>query len=206
MDLAGYWYGAADLYNVLVAAAARGRSLESVCRHLVGAPTGNLVRQHLAGRLLRRQDLDALEVRCQDLLTARRPADLVRRRQRLAVDLTLVPHYGAPALRPGEVRRGEAKAGTTRFHCYATALVVRDGRRVTLAATFVWAEDELLDVLDELLGRVRRLGMRSERLYLDRGFASVAILQYLHRQPFPSVVALPKRGARSRALLTGRRG
>src|SRR5206468_12951208 len=54
---------------------------------------------------------------------------------------------------------------------------------------------------------VRRLGISIERLYLDREFATVAILATLQQQPFPSIVAivaLPKRGRRLKALLQGR--
>src|SRR5436305_1511133 len=137
-------------------------------------------------------------------LVAHLPDDVVPRPQRVAIDVTLLPSYGRPAVEAGELRRGEAKAGTTRFHAYATAYLVRDGRRLTLALTYVRAEDELLDVLLDLLRRVQRLGITLERLYLDREFATVAILATLQQQPFPSIVALPKRGQRLKALLQGR--
>ena len=182
----GYHYDDADLYHVLVAAAVQQRSIESVCQQLVDAPSANLVRHYLADRLLRRQDLDTLEARCNALLVARLPADVGQRRQRLAIDLTLLPYYGQPARARGELRRGEAKAGTTRFHAYASAYVMREGRRVTLAVTFVWAEDELLDVVIDLLGRVRRLGIGIERLFLDREFATVPILAHLHHTCYES--------------------
>jgi hypothetical protein len=206
LAVAGYRSTDADLYHVLVAAAVQQRSIESVAQQLVDAPSANLVRHYLADRLFGRQDLDALEARCNALLVARLPADLRGRRHRVAIDLTLLPYYGAPATAPGELRRGEAKAGTTRFHAYASAYVMRDGRRVTLALTFVWAQDDLLDVLSDLLNRVARLGIGIERLFLDRQFASVPLLTHLQQQPFTSVVALPKRGQRLKALLRGRRG
>ena len=91
-----------------------------------------------------REDLDTLEAQCNAVLLARLPDDVVPRPQRVAIDLTLLPYYGRPAVEGGELRRGEAKAGTTRFHAYATAYLVRDGRRLTLARTYVRAEDELL--------------------------------------------------------------
>lgn len=56
----------------------------------------------------------------------------------------------------------------------------------------------------DLAGRVQALGVSLQRLFLDREFATVAVLDYLHTQPFVSVVALPKRGERLKALLTGR--
>jgi len=202
----GYRYADDDIYNVVVAAATQQRSIESAGQQFVQAPSANLVRHYLQDRLLRRLEVEVLEDRCNALLAARLPWDLPQRPQRLAIDLTLLPYYGHPAAEAGQVRRGEAKAGTTRFHCYATAYVIREGRRVTLALLFVWAEDALLDVLVELLQRVQHLDIPLGRVFLDRGFASVAILTYLERQPFTSVVALPKRGARLQALLTGRRG
>lgn len=202
----GYRYTDADLYHVLVAAAVQQRSIESVAQQLADAPSANLVRHYLADRLFLCQDLDALEAQCHAVLVARLPADLRGRRHRLAIDLTLLPYYGAPATAAGELRRGEAKAGTTRFHAYASAYLMRGGRRVTLALTFVWAEDDLLDVLSDLLARVHRLGIGIERLFLDRQFASVPLLTHLQQQSFTSVVALPKRGERLKTLLRGRRG
>jgi len=206
LGLDGYKYTDADVHQVIVAAAAQARSVESVARQLVAAPSANRVRQVLAEQLFADLDLDALEAECNALLAARLPPGLDRRAQRLAVDLVLIPYHGAPAVEPGEIRRGQAKSGTTHFHCDATAYLVRGGRRLTLALAFVRAEDALLDVLRELLERVAALAVGVERLYLDRGFASVAVLAWLAVQPFVSVVALPKRGQRLKALLAGRAG
>jgi putative transposase len=170
---------------------------------LVEAPSDNLVRQYLTDRLFD-QDFEALEAQLNRLLVARLPPAVRRQPQRLAIDLTLLPYYGREGLEPDQLRRGEAKAGTTRFHCYATVSVLHCDRRVSLAVTFVHADEALVDVLDDLLGRVARLGIGITRLFLDREFASVAILSLLAGQPFPSIVALPKRGERLKALLTGR--
>lgn len=204
LGLQGYRYTDGDIFNVVVAAAAQGRSIASASAQLRDAPSATRVRDTLAERLFARHDLDALEARLNALLVAHLPADVRTHPQRVAIDLTLLPYYGTAGLEPDQLRRGEAKAGTTRFHCYATASVLRARRRVTLALTFVHAEEALVDVLAELLGRIARLGVTIARLLLDREFASVAILQHLVVQPFPSVVALPKRGDRLKALLHGR--
>ena len=200
----GYRYADTDIFNVVVAAAAQGRSVASVCQQLAGAPSATLVHQYLAARLLDREPGEHLEARLNRLLVARLPPGLLRRPLRLAIDLTLLPYYGKAGLEPDQLRRGEAKAGTTRFHCYASASVLHAGRRVTLVVSFVHAEESLLDVLLDLLARLDQLGVRIQRLYLDREFASVAILSALATQPFRSIVALPKRGRRLTALLTGR--
>lgn len=200
----GYCYGDADVFNVLVAAAAQHRSLASVCRQLVEAPSANLVRHYLIERLFATTDLDTLEAVCNAMLVARLPSGILDRPLRVAIDLTLRPYYGQEGLVPEQLRRGEARAGTTRFHAYATAFVLHAGRRVTLAVTFVYAEEALADVLGDLVRRLRQLGVTIQRLFLDREFATVAILDWLQPQPFVSVVALPQRGAPLKALLTGR--
>src|SRR5262249_18816303 len=83
LGLDGYRYGDADLFNVLVAAAAQQRSIESVCQQLEAAPSANWVRQMVAERLLEELELDALEADCNALLVARLPAGLRRRPVRL---------------------------------------------------------------------------------------------------------------------------
>jgi hypothetical protein len=206
LAVAGYRYETADIFNVVVAAAAQGRSVESACRQLVDAPSANLVRHYLIERLFAREDADALEGRCNALLVDRLPPRLLERELRVAIDLTLLPYYGKTTFVDDQLRRGEAKAGTTRFHCYATAFALHAGRRVTLALTFVYAEEALPDILEDLLARLHRLGVRVKELYLDREFAAVAILRLLQGQPFTSIVALPKRGKALKGLLEGRRG
>jgi len=204
LGVTGYAYTDADIYNLLVAAGAEQRSLESAAGQFVQAPSANLVRHYLDTRLFAHLEIADLEARANALLAARLPPDLTGRPVDLAVDLTLVPYYGDYAEEPGEVRRGEAKAGTTHFHAYATAYVIRAGRRLSLAVAFVYAEDALLDVVEELLARVQALGVGIRHLYLDREFAAVAVLRFLAAQPFTSIVALPKRGAALRAQLRGR--
>ena len=57
--------------------------------------------------------------------------------QRLAIDLTLIPYHGQPFRDLDEIYRGQAKDGTSHFHAYATAYVVRHGQRYTVALTGV---------------------------------------------------------------------
>lgn len=205
LAVSGYCYGDQDIYALVVAAAAEQRSVESAARQFVAAPSANLVRHYLEQRLFAARELAELEAHANALLAARLPSDLSRRSIDLAIDLTLLPYYGRYAEDPGELRRGEAKAGTTRFHAYATASVLRAGRRVTLAVAYLYAEDALVDVVEELLLRVQALGVRIRHLSLDREFASVAVLAFLDTQRFRSIVPVPVRGARLLSLLQGPR-
>lgn len=200
LGVRGYRYTDDDIYNVVVAAAAQQRSINSVCQQLELAPSANLVRHYLTHRLFTEKSIDDLEDACNTLLIDRLPPHFIGKVHRVAIDLTLLPYYGRTIVEPGQLRRGEAKAGTTHFHCYATAFVLHAGRRITLAVTFVYADEAIADILADLLGRLSRLGARIKELYLDREFASVACLQLLTTQPFTSIVALPKRGKALKAL------
>lgn len=205
LSIDGYRYEDADIFGVVVAAAAQARSIESVCRQLVSGPSANLVRTYLAQRLFAEIELESLEAELNELLTQRLPEDLRKGRLEVAVDLTMLPYYGRSGVEEDQLRRGGAKAGTTRFHAYATAFVLQTGRRLTLALTFVHADETLEDVVADLLGRLCGLGLATGHLYLDRDFASVAVLRFLAEQPFPSIIALPKRGEKLKALLRGRK-
>lgn len=68
------------------------------------------------------------------------------------------------------IRRGQAKAGTTHFHTFATAYVSRRHRRFTLALTRVRAHESMLDVADRLRQRVAGLDIPVEVYLLDRQF------------------------------------
>jgi putative transposase len=205
LGVGGYAYTDEDVYTLLVAAAAQQRSLESVSHQFVSGPSANLVRHYLGARVLAPLAVEDLEERANALLAACLPPGLVGRQVRIAIDLTLLPYYGRYDDEPGEIRRGQAKAGTTRFHAYASAYTIRNGRRVTVALAFVQAEDAIADVLEELLARLQALRIGVRRLYLDREFASVAILRWLADQPFISIVPVPKRSEALKRLLHGRK-
>lgn len=111
LGLDGYRYRDADLFNVIVAAAAHRRSIESVCQQLVDAPSANWVRQTLHDELLDEVDVDAFEAACNAVLVAQLPPSVTARPVRLAIDLTLRPYYGTDGVLPDQLRRGEAKAG-----------------------------------------------------------------------------------------------
>lgn len=75
----------------------------------------------MAEQVLFRVDLETLEAQCQRWLPARLSAALRRLPQRVAIAFPLQPDDGYHAHDASELRRGEAKAGTTRFPAFATA-------------------------------------------------------------------------------------
>jgi hypothetical protein len=74
------------------------------------------------------------------------------------LDLTLVPYHGQPHQQPAEIYRGQAKSGTTHFHAYATAYIVRRGQRFTVALLRVEHGTPMVEVLKRLLHLARQAG------------------------------------------------
>ncbi len=125
------------------------------------------------------------------------PHALRRHRQPLAIDLTLMPYHGKPLHQPDEIYRSQAKSGTSHFHAYATAYVIRKGRRFTVALTTVGRHDALPVVLKRLLREAARAGVRPRYLLLDRGFCSVDVIRYLQNARYAWLMPLVLRGRKA---------
>ena len=97
----------------------------------------------------------------------------------------MIPYHGQPFRSPEEVYRGQAKDGTSHFHAYATAYIIRKGQRYTVALTGVTKGEPLKDVVQRLLRQAASVGVRPRLLLLDRGFYSVAVVCYLQRARYP---------------------
>src|SRR4051812_7915607 len=103
---------AALLLDLLLAAAAWLTSLSAACLRLLRAPCPETARLALLAWL---PPPDELERRLNAALADRLPPPLRRRRQRLAIDLTLIPYHGRPHAAAAEVYRSKAKGGTSHF-------------------------------------------------------------------------------------------
>ena len=171
------------LWSLLLAAAARITSLSDACQRLRDAPSDETARQALLATL---PDSATLQRQLNAALAGHLPKTLRKRLQRLAIDLTLIPYHGQPFRDPDEIYRGQAKSGTSHFHAYATAYLVRHGQRYTVALTGVTKGEPLKDVVRRLLRQAASVGIRPRLLLLDRGFYSVAVVRYLQqaRHPF----------------------
>ena len=168
---------------VLAYAAQRIASVSDACARLAGAPKGGTV-LGLLGYLL--SDIGALECRLQVALARHLPRALRRGAWVVALDITLIPYHGQPFADPAEIYRGQRKSGTTHFHAYATAYLVRGGRRFTLALAAVRYGSTPDEIVGALLGRVRAAGVRIRLVLLDRGFNTAGVIRYLQagRTPF----------------------
>jgi putative transposase len=125
------------------------------------------------------------------------PKALRQRRQPLAIDLVLIPYHGQPLHDADEVYRGQAKSGTSHFHAYATAYVIRKGRRFTLALTSVRKGERLEEVVKRLLRQAAKTGVKPLYVLLDRGFYSVGVIRYLQAARHSFLMAVVCRGRKA---------
>jgi len=158
------------------------------------APSEQAVRDALAALC---PEPTPLEQRLNRLFAAQLPKGLHKRPQRVAIDLTLVPYHGQPPQRPTELYRSQAKSGTTHFHAYATAYIVRRGHRFTVARIRVESGTALVEVLKRLLHLARQAGIHPRLLLLDRGFYRVVVIRYWYRARYPLVMPVVRRGRRT---------
>ena len=165
---------ASVLFALLCYAAARITSIAAACKALRDAPSDQAVRDALLATLPQTHELQR---RVNGALAGDLPQALRRQRQQLAIDLVLVPYHGQPLEDEAEVYRSQPKCGTSHFHAYATAYVVRKGQRFTVALTFVSKGEALHEVIQRLLRQAAKAGIRPRCLLLDRGFYSVAVIR-----------------------------
>jgi putative transposase len=135
------------------------------------------------------------------------PVSMVRDEVELAIDFHDEPFYGKDANLRAVTCSGRAKKGTTHFIRIASAYVVWRQVRLTLVVRYVLPEEETLAILKQLLASVKALNFTCKVLYLDKGFASSPIIQYLTDQHQPAIIACPIRGKTggTRALCKGRK-
>ena len=200
----GYKCTKDDLLNILLTAAARQCTIESVCAELSSGPGSETARQYLNEQLTPEQ-LPGLERNMNEALVAQVPERLWRQTQDIAIDLHDRPYYGKTSQEEGLWVRSRAKAGTTRFYRVATAYVIRRGLRVTLAIHFFLPGDSIVGVLKTLLERVERIGIGINCLFLDKGFAGIDIQTCLNESGHAALIACTIRGRTggTRALCQG---
>jgi hypothetical protein len=194
-----------NLLLILFFAAARMASIFDACQRLCSAPCDQAVRNALTALLPKR--MSTMERRLNQALVARLPAGLFRRGYPMAIDTSDICYYGQPHRDQRELRRGKRKAGTSRFHCYATLYVIRRGERFTVAMTYVWKNDFHTDIVKRLLEQAGRVGLKTPRyLLLDRGFYGLDVVQYLKRARCPFLMPVAHRGRRSKRPLAELKG
>ena len=187
------------LWEILCHASVEQGYIESSCRVLDDAPSGNTVRAHLIEALgAGDQSLEQLEDQLNRALQAQLPQRVRRKLQsrawEAAGDWVDIPYHGKDGEEDHNVRPSQPKAGTTRFHAYATLAVISKGKRVTLALTLVHKGEKMDQIVKRLIARARQIGARFKCTYWDKAFGAVEVMRYLRACRAPYVIALAQHG------------
>lgn len=199
MQINGYKYTQNEIWDTLLYASASNKTIRYTTMKLQNVPSCNLLYTYLKDKALKDLSLDEIEKRCNNMIISTLPPRLNSYPQKVAIDLVLIPFYGDEETK--DIRRSQAKKSTTKFFCYASAYLIKKNKRVTLCFTFVKPSDTLFDVLVKVLTMLSELGIQIKRLYLDREFARADIIIYLTKQPYVSVISIPKKGNELKSLL-----
>lgn len=189
------------LWEILCHASVEQGYIESSCRVLNDAPSGNTVRAHLIEALGDGdQALEQLEEQLNRAMQAQLPQrirrKLLSRAWEAAGDWVDIPYHGQDGEQNKNVRPNQPRAGTTRFHAYATLSVISKGKRVTLAMTLVHKGEKMDQIVKRLMAWARKLGARFKCTYWDKAFGVVNVMRYLRACRVPYVIALAKQGVR----------
>lgn len=193
LEMSGYRIDNRLAWDVLLKASSEYRSISSVCAELDDSVHHNTLRLQLNQRF----DVSTLqgdESAMNATLAALIPQSIRGQAVNVAIDFHDEPYYGKNPENRTYVCRTKAKAGTTRFWRVATAYVMKHGQRVTLAIRYVLPEYKTLDIVQTLLWRVQQQGVRIKGLYMDKGFCSTAVINYLQARQLKAVIACPIRG------------
>jgi hypothetical protein len=204
LQVSGYECSVETVFDVLVKAAVSGQTIEAVCKDLDGMVDGETIRGYL-NEQVRVDDMHRLEQQVNQALVAGLPRRIWKSKVEIAIDLHDEPFYGHSPELLALTCGGKAHKGTTRFFRVATAYLIFKDMRLTLGLLFVRPEDELAEIVAALLRRLRILGLKVRRLYLDKGFCSIPVLHHLEKSGWPAILACPIRGKKggTRGLCRG---
>jgi putative transposase len=202
----GYHCTTNQLIDVLLAVACQKDTIEQVCNDLqikVGAETC----RGYFNQQLRVENLSDLQEAVNRTLSAGFSHWLKEKDLEVAIDLHDQPYYGTSEQTEGLWVGGAAKSGTSKFYRVATAYVIKNGQRLTLAIKFVVPDDTITGVVEYLMKQLGRLEIKVGWLYLDRGFAVIEIIRYLKQIKQKAIIACPLRGRTggTKGLCVGRK-
>lgn len=185
------------VWSILLMAAARMISVSSACLDLQGAPCDQSLYNTLDEGLIKTPKV--ILNKLNSLLTHDLPRWVKRRRHQVAIDWHLVPYYGEPLKSKNELVRSQPKQGTSTFHTYATACIIDEGVRYTLAITQVKAYEKPREVLARLMASLRGKGLKTRCLLLDRQFYSDSVMGYLMQEKIPFIMPVVRKGRQGKS-------
>jgi Transposase DDE domain len=189
----GYTCTTEMLYDVLMKAASENISIDAACRDLEQSASGNRIREVLNEQLSVEQ-LHQYECQINEALASRLPQQLLSCRVEAAIDEHDEPCYAKTSELRAYTCRSKPKAGTSHFFRIISLYVICRQMRLTLAVAFVRPQEKHIAVIQRLLQCAERLNVKIDVLYMDRGFCSGPIINYLKAIKQRAVLACTIRG------------
>lgn len=190
------------LARVVVLACAGKCTINQAVKKVKRCLTAGALRHHL------RKDVDIgkIEKRTNTILQQIAKKILSGKWLEFAVDIVYLPYHGQHMKDKNEVVRSKAKHGTTHFHAYATLYVIVLGKRFTLAVRYMKKNTSKVEILEFFRKTIQDLDLHIKTLYIDRGFCSVEVINYLKRRHIRAIIAVPQKGKKNgvKSLLGGR--
>lgn len=194
--------GLKGLARVVVLACAGKCTINQAAKKVKRCLTGGALRYHLRKKV----NIERIEKSTNAILQQIAKKILSGRWLEFAIDFVYLPYHGRYMKDENEVVRSKAKHGTTHFHAYATLYVIVMGKRFTLAVRYVKKNTSKVEILEFFRKTICDLDFHIKTLYIDRGFCSVEVINYLKRRHIRAIIAVPQKGKKNgvKSLLGGR--
>lgn len=144
---------------------------------------GQTVRNHL-----RYQDPSRFVLLNSELVREMKKLGALSKPLTLAIDLHDEMYYGDPASEG--VTGTQPKKGSRRAYRFATASVLQDGQRLTLAVVPI-VKSSLHEQVRQLLNQILDLGVKIKLVLFDRGYFSAELINYLNALGVGYIIQLP---------------
>jgi putative transposase len=110
----------------------------------------------------------------------------------VAIDWHDIMYYGDP--KAEGVKGTKEKKGTSWAYQFATASVVIDDKKFTIAVTPVAAHESIVEHVRRLLSEIFELGIKVKLLLLDAGYYSVKVIKLLNSSGIKFIMRMPDIG------------
>ncbi len=184
------------IFDVIVKASAKCRSVKTSCDDLEQVADSTTIREYL-NQAIEVKKLRQQERQVNTALASCISVSIQRQEIELAVDLHDETFYGKKEGTRRVTEHGQAKKGTKNSIRIATAYVIWLQVRMTMDVRYILPGETALESLQFLLERLKKLGFSSKVLYMDKGFASTPVLKYLTAQGQGMIITCQFRGKKA---------
>ena len=184
-----------EVVSTSILACIQRTTINTVCDYIDDGKSSRTI-LHYLGCL----DLEKVEKRVNELLRKDILEFIKEKWVRLSLDLVNIPYYGEAKDKEEELRKTKAKKGTSTFHSYMTAYAVVRNHRYTIAVRYVRAGEKVEDVFKEVMDEICSLDLTIKGVFLDKEFYQVRVINYLKEMGLPTIIAVPQRGKKIKAL------